>query len=418
MICIFVFVSCAHQINPEAEKSLHELLKSEQYFELRNFLTVNKQLLSEESIWTAQAFINNVFNKNRQSNGDIEKLIQKYGKELSDSLKKELLLVQSDNYLKLFEYKKALESNNKILENYSSTLDSAMLADIETMNNIYTPLENISPQKVIVLDDNYIPIKRDAVGLMNVEVAIKDSVYDLIFDTGAEMPVLKRSFANKLGLEILETTIDVESATGIVVKSELAVIDSLSIGNILVLNSVFLVMDDQMLEFPQFNFFPLGAIGFPIMEEFNEFTITKSDTLIVPLNPSKSNLANMRLNGLSPHVYLYNGSDTLEYAFDTGAKKTHFTKKYYEKYKSWLGQNAHPDSVTTASAGGSKSHASYVIDTCDLLIGDQKASFESIHVHTGFNVTFEDVYGNLGQDLIKQFDKMTLNFDDMYLKFE
>ncbi len=327
VICIFVFASCAHQINPEDEKSLHELLKSEQYFELRNFLTVNKQLLSEKSIWTAQAFINNVFNKNRQSNGDIEKLIQKYGKELSDSLKKELLLVQSDNYLKLFEYKKALESNNKILENYSSTLDSAMLADIETMNNIYTPLENINPQKVIVLDDNYIPIKRDAVGLMNVEVAIKDSVYDLIFDTGAEMPVLKRSFANKLGLEILETTIDVESATGIVVKSELAVIDSLSIGNILVLNSVFLVMDDQMLEFPQFNFFPLGAIGFPIMEEFNEFTITKSDTLIVPLNPSKSNLANMRLNGLSPHVYLYNGSDTLEYAFDTGAKKNTFHKK-------------------------------------------------------------------------------------------
>ena len=30
----------------------------------------------------------------------------------------------------------------------------------------------------------------------------------------------------------------------------------------------------------------------------------------------------------------------------------------------------------------------------------------------------ETVYGNIGQDLIKQFNKMTMNFDKMFIKFD
>lgn len=412
------FISCTHQANQKVEDNVFGLLKNKQYFELRDFLTENKQFLSKKTLWTAQAFIDNVFNKNSQSNDIIENLMRKYRNELSDSLKAEILLVQSDNYLKLFEYKKALESNNRILKNYKSVIDSIKLADIETMNNIYRPLKNIGPQKVMIASDNYIPIKRDIAGLMNVEVNIHDSTYDFIFDTGAGMSVIKRSFARKLGLKVLETSIDVKAATGKIVKSELAVVDSLNIGNILVMNSVFLVMDDQMLEFPQIKYFPLAVIGFPVIEEFKEFTITKSDTLIVPVEPTKNQLANMRLNGLSPNVYLYNGNDTLEYAFDTGAKRSHFTSSYFKKYQTELVKKAKKDSVTTSSAGGAKTHAAYLIDSCYLFIGDKKATLNNVYVHKDYNDTFKDVYGNLGQDLIKQFDKMTLNFESMYLKFE
>lgn len=416
MLVLVTVVACKPKININAEQLLKEQLKSENYFRLRSLYQKYSGHISEKLSLEIQAHLLNTFNKNNESNQTIHELIKMH--EVSDSLKTELLLVQADNYLKLFEYKKAYDLNKLLLAEYKSNLDSARFADIKNMNNIFEPLQNTSPQKVLINEDNYIPIKRDIAGLMNVEVELKNSKFDFIFDTGAGISVIKQSLIKELGIELLETSIEVNSATGIKVKSSLAVIDTLKLGNIIVLNSVFLVLEDEMLEFPQANYFPIAAIGFPIMEEFNEFSITKTDTLIVPQKPTKGNFANMRLNGLSPNVFLYNSNDTLAFAFDTGAAKTHFTSKYYNKYKAHIESTAKADSVTSASAGGSKQHSSYLLDSCELHIGDQKAMLEKIHVHTELNKTFEDVYGNLGQDLIRQFNCMTLNFDDMYLKFE
>lgn len=416
IFAIVTIIACKPTVNINAELEMKAQLISENYFELRKLYQAYKGEISEMFALEVEAHLFNTFNKNIESNKKAKQLIGSY--QITDSLKVELLHIQSDNYLKLFEYKKAFDTNNILLSEFKSELDSSQIDDLKNMNNIFESLLNTSPQQVIIKDDNFIPIKRDIAGLMNVEVEIKNSKYDFIFDTGAGMSVIKRSLAEQLGLEILETSINVNSASDYVLKSSLAVVESLQIDSVLVLNSVFLVMEDKQLEFPQANYYPLAIIGFPIIEEFREFSITKNDTLIVPKNTTPSNLANMRLNGLSPNVYLYNGTDSLEFAFDTGARRTHFTSKYFEKYKSHLQETAVLDSVTSSSAGGSITSVSYLMDSCELYIGTQKSNLENIHVHTEFMETFKDVYGNLGQDLISQFNKMTLNFQDMSLKFE
>lgn len=415
---IFLIATCTKHQNKGVERNMIHLLQNQKYFELRNVFNEYKHVVDEQISLQVEAFLLNTFNQNSLSNQKIDNLINNYQLILTDSLKGELLILKADNYHKLFEYNKAYEVNNEFLQKYTSSFDSAKIADVNNMQKIFEPLINIAPQKVIINTDNIIPITRDAAGLMNVNVSLKDSTYSFIFDTGAGMPVIKRSFAEQLGIKMLETNIDVNSATGIVVKSSLAVIDSLSIGNILVLNSVFLVLEDYMLEFPQINYFPDAAIGFPIMEEFKEFTISKDDTLYIPLTPNHSEMANMRLNGLSPNVYLYNGKDTLEYAFDTGATKCHFTSDYYNKYKEEITAMAQLDTITTGSAGGMLDHEAYKLDSTSIFIGDNMAVLKGSYVHTNHMETFKDVYGNLGQDLIKQFNSMTLNFEDMYMKFD
>jgi predicted aspartyl protease len=286
------------------------------------------------------------------------------------------------------------------------------------MNNIFQPLLNTGPQEVSVPEDNVIPIRRDVVGLMNVEVSMGDSVYTLIFDTGAGMSVIKRSFAEQMGMEILETSIDVNSATGNVIKTSLAVAKELGIGTIRAKNVVFLVMEDSDLDFPQVNFFPLGAIGFPLIEELGEISISRTDTLIVKAVPTPKDLNNLGFDDLTPHVYLFNGRDTLEYAFDTGARSSHYTAKYFEKYPSLFDTNTPPDTITTGSAGGTRSHLVYALDSSALYIGNELAVLRNISCHIDYNFTFGEVYGNLGQDLIRQFDLMVLNFEDMYLEFK
>jgi predicted aspartyl protease len=286
------------------------------------------------------------------------------------------------------------------------------------MSKIYKALYAVEPQIVTVEEEQHIPILRDVVGLMNVEVTISDSSHNFIFDTGAGMSVVTRSFAENNNFKIYDVDIDVKAATGNVIKSSMAVIDSFQFGEIKIYNAVFLVMNDELMQFPQINYYPLGIIGFPIIEDFKEITITKTDTLIVPQSPQMSDLNNMRLNSLVPHVNLFNGKDTLEYAFDTGAKSSHLTNSYLKLYEDELMIDAEIDTITTVSAGGSKIETALVNNTISLFIGKEKAVLSNIDIHNSHNHTFEDVYGNLGQDLIRQFDRMTLNFESMYLKFE
>lgn len=58
------------------------------------------------------------------------------------------------------------------------------------------------------------------------------------------------------------------------------------------------------------------------------------------------------------------------------------------------------------------------MDSVSLYIGSSKAVLKNIQIHTDFMKTFENVYGNIGQDMIVEFNKMTMNFVDMNLQFE
>ena len=395
-----------------------QLLQNSNYFELREVFNKHQDKISAIAKLEIEAHLLNTFNKNKESNTAIEKLMNEHQHVLSDSAIVKLLQVRVDNYQKLFKYEQAFLTNMICINNFSTAMDSSIIADLRNMNNIYEPLINVKPQKIYKKDECKIAISRDVVGLMNIDVQVDDQTFDFIFDTGAGMNVIKKSFAIELGLELLETSIDVNSATDKVVKSSLTVIDQLSFGEITVHNAVFLVIEDEMLEFPQANYFPLAIIGFPVIEELSVFSLTSSDTLIVHEAIEMQGDLNMRLSGLSPHLFLFNGKDTLEYSFDTGATKTHFTSDYYERYKSEIEANYELDTIITSSAGGAIAHIGYKIDEIKLQIGEQQALLKGVHVYTQPSKTFEGVYGNLGQDLIEQFDIMTMNFDEMYLSFD
>ena len=418
LIILIHFLCCNQNANLRWQNELMKLIQSKNYFVLRNDYQDQRDQISSRTDLELKAYLWNTFNKNEESNLAIKQLLKEYKSVMSDSTISELLSVKVDNYLKLFDYKSALDANNLNIEKYGSTLDSASIADLHNMNTIYAPLLGAPPQIVTIVEDSEIEIKRDAAGLMNIEVEIDNDSYDFIFDTGAGMSVIKKSFAEELGLKMIETSIDVHSATGKVIKSSLVVIDQLKFGHVRVENSVFLVMEDEMLEFPQIDFYPLAVVGFPVIEELKEFSITKSDTLIINKNPAPSNFCNMRLDGLSPNIYMFNGKDSLEFAFDTGATKSHFTSDYYLRYKTENERIGKADTVTSSSVGGSTTHQTYVLDSVVLFIGEKKAILHDVQVLTAHMKTFENKYGNIGQDLISQSDKMAMNFVDMNIQFE
>jgi hypothetical protein len=66
-------------------------------------------------------------------------------------------------------------------------------------------------------------------------------------------------------------------------------------------------------------------------------------------------------------------------------------------------------------AGGNVEYEGFVIQHT-FHIGDKPIALKKINLLKS-KIKNETVYGNIGQDIIRQFSKMTLNFKDMFIHF-
>ena len=111
--------------------------------------------------------------------------------------------------------------------------------------------------------------------------------------------------------------------------------------------------------------------------------------------------------------------DTLLFKFDTGAVDTELFARYFRQHQPWITQQGRPDTVTRGGAGGTSQTEVYIVDSLTFSVGDQQAVVPEISILVDTVDSFDEhYYGNIGQDLIGQFDELILNFEHMYLAFE
>ncbi|NOS84644.1 MAG: hypothetical protein HOP31_05845, partial [Ignavibacteria bacterium] len=284
--------------------------------------------LSEWEKLYINALILNLRHKNAESNNVINQLIEKHSDGILDSLKLLLYETRIKNSVNLFDYKDALFCSEYVLQNYASLLDSA--EDVDTRNSmvIWKAAENIQKQGVEFTGDSKIPFKKDLAGLINIPVTCGGVNEDFIFDTGANFSVVNETYAKKMKLKMLEGKIEVGSVTGKKIKSRLAYAELLEIGSVKLSNVLFLVMPDESLSFAGGLYVINGIIGLPVIKEMKEIHI-RSDELFIPKQKTPGTLANMLIDGFIPSIEVIEGSDSLAFTFDTGAKATMLYSSYY-----------------------------------------------------------------------------------------
>ena len=84
------------------EKKLFKLLAQREYFELRRALRDGQDSIGDNKKLFFKAFIENAFNQNIRSSEIVDQLLKDSTEELNDTLKAELLLLQRDNYIRVF----------------------------------------------------------------------------------------------------------------------------------------------------------------------------------------------------------------------------------------------------------------------------------------------------------------------------
>ena len=416
LICQVILASVALS----QQVALDNFLKTENYYMLnREFIQKEKSLTEYERLLYA-AFILSAYNQPEASNNKIKQLFGAHNDRISGSVKAGLYEKRIANNVRLFDYPAALQDSNLLIEKYSSLLTKERLDDIKNSSLIWIALKDVGRQRSLIQRGDSIELTKDKAGLWNVPVGIGDTVEKFIFDTGANFSVVSESIAIKNGWKIRSGGgFDVGSATGMKVKSNIAVVDSIAIGKSVFRNVLFLVMPDEALTIrlnPLFTFSIKGIIGFPVISKFDEIEIHNSGSLKIPPVISVKHHKNFAIPSGMPILYAAVKNEVLGFNFDTGATKSSLFKTYLDKYPEDF-RTSKTVSKSIGGAGGSKQIEVFQMESLTFQILNEPVTVRNVSVHREIKNKGEMFsFGNLGQDVFKQFSYFTMNFRDMYIE--
>jgi len=419
-LLIFCF-SCRNPSAPALEKEYQSLLDQKEYFRLRDKMDQNRKInIDGIKDRYFSACLDNVFNRNAASERTINLLLDNDKSDMPDSMIARLLLLAEDNYFKTYQYKLAAKADNHIIEDYRHALDSATYADVKNTAIITNALSKVAPQEAIIPGDQTIPWTKNKVGLMEVPVRKGDSTFLAIFDTRANISSISATYAKKVGVRMLNVSYDENSGiTGQRFKCSLGVADSLRINNILMKNVVFQVMPDEVLYIAPIDLSLPIIIGYPVIAQWREIHIRRNGTMTIPAEPHPSSLHNMALDGLDPVVNAIADGDTVGFKFDTGATTSDIFDNYFRRHKEYIMRQGKASTIKLGGAGGVVEKEVYTLENFNIRVGSKMATLKQVSVHKDPIPNLnEKFYGNLGQDLMGQFEEMVLNFQDMYVDFK
>lgn len=421
LLCILLF-SCSGNYNHKETrenvifKLLQKQLDNGNYFKLESDLAFYKDSIGKGEELYFRSFVDNSFNRNQEAITEIETLLK--NTETSDSIKSELSILLSDCYFKTFQYSKAAHNDSALLRRFLPFMDSSKIADIKNDLIRYNALKDIPPQKTDIPGNTIIKWTKDKIGLIEIPVKCNGQINSGIFDTRANISSISKTYADKLGLKMLNVSYDEGSGiTGIKFKTGLGIADSLYIGNILVRNAVFQVMPDSILYLAPIKFAMNLIIGFPIIEQLKEIHINYNNgQMLIPIRQSKSSLHNLALDQLDPVILLKTDEDSLCFYLDTGAGTSVLYASYFNKYQSKIIGNLHKKTVQFGGAGGVQKKEIYIMDSLHLWLGNMKVTLDSVDILNQKIYDGEKFYGNLGQDFTSKFNEFVLNFGYMYVE--
>ncbi len=400
------------------ELHLLRMLDKKDFFRLETLLHEKRHELPPYIVLYLDANLQNAFNQTEQSLQTIDKLLGNYSKSLSDALLYRVFVIKYDNLFKQYHYKKAAEALKIAIDKYGYAVDSVGLTMLREENyNFVKSLKKFPVQKMHITADVSIPVSLNQYNHMIINVSNGGQSENFIFDTGASN-VVSESSARRLGIRILESEASTVGAVDKNVKLKVGLADKLWIGDLMFENVAFKVMPDELLSFPEANYVIHGIIGFPILNQMKEIEICQNRNITVVAHPQKTHPRNLFLDNAMPIVQFEANRDTVLFVLDTGANTTKFSANYFAAHNAEIKEKATKNTIRRGGIGGFVDNEVYELKNVPLNIGGQEMTIPTIVVLTDKLSYLTNYDGHLGQDILMHFNKLTLNFEDMYLSFD
>jgi predicted aspartyl protease len=394
------------------ETNVKELSKQHQFVKMDS---LNSKIKGQDYYYYKGLYAN-VCNNPKLSNEYLDSLTNN---PIVDSY--EFLRLKNDNYIKSFNYELAYSTSKTLTTKFKKQLSKSELNDELNAQRIWEVLKGKPAQHIENFSKISIPTIKDKAGLITTSVKANGVTSDFVFDTGAGISCITESIANKMGVTILpDNNITIQSFTGETNKVRIGIAPELYIGELVVRNAIFLVYPDAAFTFVNGAYVINGIIGFPIAKELGTITIEKEKLIFEKDNSYESKEKNFFVDQLRAIVMVKFQGKTFPYNFDSGANTSEFNRSFYNAYKTYVDQNGIEETSTAAGAGGR------AITTKVVVLKDQTIEIDTTPIklnkmdidRTSYGIYGEVNYGNIGQDIIGQFQKVIISFDKNYLILE
>ena len=252
--------------------------------------------------------------------------------------------------------------------------------------------------------------------LMSIPVTLHGETIPFHFDTGAGMTFVSEKFVREKGLPIIGDSVVYTGNS----KGLRTFIDSLQIGEITVRNivaGVGLEKESELLELVG-----VGPIlGRDVITAIGETQICMDDsTMLFPIetSPLPAYGRNMLYNS---HVEASANGESLRFLFDTGNANNntcYLYAAYYNSHREAVDKIATKDTISGGGYGIAGAREMKVIRPFRLSIGNMPIQLVEAVVDEESSLADDYCHGNIGIAAVLQHRKTTINFREMFVKFE
>jgi tetratricopeptide (TPR) repeat protein len=243
------------------------------------------------------------------------------------------------------------------------------------------------------------------------------------FDTGANLSTIAESEASRFGMKIRDVISGgaMHDINANKVSLRLALADTVDVAGVRLHNVAFFVVGDRQQPFVNMKPGHRGLIGLPVLLALQSFRWTRDGTFesLGGARPADAATANICFDGLSLITEARFGSQNLPFVLDTGAATTELWPRFQLAAADTIRKFGTDETHIVSGIGGSQRFKSISLPSVTLELGGRSVALKPAHILKSYaRESSKWYYGNLGVDLLKQANSVTLDFRDMTLSLE
>ena len=253
-------------------------------------------------------------------------------------------------------------------------------------------------------------------GTLNIPFTVNGGAATFYLDTGANFSVISDAEAHALGLTVTPVNTKTQDGGGSSIEFQIADVDQLAIGPILLRHVPFLVVSAAN---PPFNDLPMksqGLLGIQVAIALQTVRLETDGRLNLAL-PSKEDAKaeTLTFDDMFPVLHVTYRGKVLPFTFDTGGTKTDLNPPFARDFPDVVAAGIKKDHATTGM-GGTVTRRSIELPTWSVKLGTKTASIEkmSVMLEKG-NETTEWAFGNMGINVLQKCKPFTIDFANMRL---
>jgi predicted aspartyl protease len=323
----------------------------------------------------------------------------------------------ADDYNKSFRYADAASTYDDLLVHFADQLSGEELQGSKDDAGVAHLLREAPAQSIAWQGPTRLKTERDTIDSLVTELTVNGVREKWLLDTGANLSVVSRSFAKRLGLQPLPGYGQTMSGlTGIENPLQVALVPVLQMGGATLRNVVALILDDANLniKLPKKSYQISGIIGYPVFQAMGAITFLHDGFFEAgSLAQRTTTGTRMYMRLLMPVIECEKEGIDLPFTFDTGASGTILSARYYKQFQDEAGQWKEGENAT-AGGGGMVRRKVYLQPKLELKVGNRVATIRNVPIFpTEVGSDKDDLYGNLGQDFVAGFESFTVDFSTM-----